>query len=43
MCPCHGSEFDPAAQGQPVSGPAVQPLPQVPISVDKAQGVVRLA
>ena len=33
VCPCHGSIFDPARSGQVVSGPAQQPLPDIPIQV----------
>jgi cytochrome b6-f complex iron-sulfur subunit len=32
-CPCHGSVFDPANNGQIVSPPANRPLPQIPIEV----------
>ena len=33
VCPCHGSIFDPASNGQVVSGPAQQPLPEIPVEV----------
>lgn len=32
-CPCHGSVFDPAQEAQPQSGPAQQPLPDIPVEV----------
>jgi ubiquinol-cytochrome c reductase iron-sulfur subunit len=32
ICPCHQSEFDVLRGALPVSGPAVRPLPQLPIS-----------
>jgi Rieske Fe-S protein len=32
-CPCHGSVFDPADNGQVVSPPANRPLPQIPVEV----------
>ena len=32
-CPCHGSVFDPANNGQVVTPPAQQPLPQIPVEV----------
>ena len=34
VCPCHHSTFDASAGGRVVSGPASQPLPQLPIGVD---------
>jgi len=33
VCPCHGSTFD-AATGAVEQGPALEPLPSVPVSVD---------
>ncbi|WP_353814272.1 Rieske (2Fe-2S) protein [Agromyces sp. SYSU T00266] len=33
VCPCHGSTFD-AATGDVEQGPALEPLPSVPVSVD---------
>ncbi|RXZ43921.1 ubiquinol-cytochrome c reductase iron-sulfur subunit [Agromyces binzhouensis] len=33
ICPCHGSTFDPAT-GDVEQGPALEPLPSVPVSVD---------
>ena len=32
-CPCHGSVFDPANNGQVVSPPAQRPLPEIPVEV----------
>ena len=32
-CPCHGSVFNPAEGGAVVSGPANQPLPEIPVEV----------
>jgi Rieske Fe-S protein len=32
-CPCHGSVFDPANNGQVVSPPANRSLPQIPVEV----------
>ena len=32
-CPCHGSVFDPAEDGAAVTGPATEPLPEIPIEV----------
>ena len=34
VCPCHRSAFDAAGGGRVVSGPASQPLPQLPLSID---------
>lgn len=33
-CPCHQSTFDVYTGAQPISGPAVRPLPQLPLEVD---------
>ncbi|MGI8865888.1 MAG: ubiquinol-cytochrome c reductase iron-sulfur subunit [Rubrobacteraceae bacterium] len=32
-CPCHGSVFDPSNGGEVVTGPAKQPLPEIPVEV----------
>ena len=32
-CPCHGSAYD-AATGEVLNGPALQPLPHIPVTVD---------
>jgi ubiquinol-cytochrome c reductase iron-sulfur subunit len=34
LCPCHQSQFDITMGAKPVFGPAVRPLPQLPITVD---------
>jgi ubiquinol-cytochrome c reductase iron-sulfur subunit len=34
LCPCHQSQFDITQGAKPVFGPAVRPLPQLPITVD---------
>jgi ubiquinol-cytochrome c reductase iron-sulfur subunit len=34
LCPCHQSTFDLADAGKVVFGPAVRPLPQLPLAVD---------
>ncbi len=34
LCPCHQSQFDVTQFARPVFGPAVRPLPQLPITVD---------
>lgn len=34
VCPCHHSTFDASANGRVVSGPASQPLPELPLGVD---------
>ena len=34
MCPCHSSQFDLRSGAKPIFGPAVRPLPQLPITVD---------
>jgi quinol---cytochrome c reductase iron-sulfur subunit len=33
-CPCHQSTFDVYTGAQPISGPAVRPLPQLPLELD---------
>ncbi|HWD02054.1 MAG TPA: Rieske 2Fe-2S domain-containing protein [Amycolatopsis sp.] len=33
MCPCHSSQFDLRTGAKPVFGPAVRPLPQLPVAV----------
>lgn len=32
-CPCHGSAFDPDQGAEPTSGPAQQPLSDIPVNV----------
>ncbi len=34
LCPCHQSQFDITREAAVIFGPAVRPLPQLPISVD---------
>ena len=34
LCPCHQSQFQITESAKPVFGPAVRPLPQLPITVD---------
>lgn len=38
-CPCHGSVFDPAQEGEPQGGPAQRPLPEIPVSVQNGEVV----
>ena len=43
VCPCHGAEFDPAKQAQPVPGsPTNVPLPPIRVVVDRSTGQVVL-
>lgn len=35
LCPCHQSTFDVLTGAAPVFGPAVRPLPQLPLAVDE--------
>ena len=41
LCPCHGSEYDPARQAAVVAGPAPLPLPSLPLEV--VDGLVTVA
>lgn len=34
LCPCHQSRFDVYHGAQPISGPTVRPLPQLPLGLD---------
>ncbi|MDX6631821.1 MAG: ubiquinol-cytochrome c reductase iron-sulfur subunit [Gaiellales bacterium] len=36
VCPCHYSTFDVTRAAQPISGPAVRALPQLPLRLDSA-------
>lgn len=38
-CPCHGSVFDPANGASVESGPAGQPLPEIPVEVRNGEVV----
>lgn len=42
FCPCHQSVFDVPRSAEPIAGPAVRPLPQLPLEVDP-QGFLRAA
>ena len=40
FCPCHQSVFSVPQSCKPIKGPATQPLPQLPISIDDAGFIV---
>jgi rieske iron-sulfur protein len=40
LCPCHGSEYDPAREGSVVLGPADGPLPSIPIAIQGGELVI---
>ena len=42
-CPCHESVFDPYNGAQVLQGPALSPLPEIPIRYDSATGDIYLA
>jgi len=42
MCPCHQSTFDVLRGARPTGGPAVRPLPQLPLYADST-GILRAA
>ena len=43
VCPCHGAEFDPARQAEPVPGsPTSTPLQMIRVVLDQATGDVIL-
>jgi ubiquinol-cytochrome c reductase iron-sulfur subunit len=35
VCPCHYSTFDVTRAARPISGPAVRPLPQLPLRIER--------
>ncbi len=41
LCPCHGSQYDPARAAAVVAGPAPLPLPRLPLAV--ADGLIAVA
>jgi ubiquinol-cytochrome c reductase iron-sulfur subunit len=40
VCPCHYSTFDPATGGKRIFGPAGRALPQLPLDLDDAGGLI---
>jgi ubiquinol-cytochrome c reductase iron-sulfur subunit len=40
VCPCHYSTFDPATGGNRIFGPAGRALPQLPLDLDEAGGLI---
>lgn len=42
VCPCHGSQFDPARNGAMLQGPAIAPLSPLGIQIDNSTGAIKL-
>ena len=42
LCPCHQSTFDVLNGARPISGPAARALPQLPLAIDPAGGLIAM-